>query len=96
MPRALAEPRHPGKRNRCLSTVGLLGSLMATIVSFARLFVGLIYLGILVAFGIVCLIPIVFWHTKRIRLTNLLGTAIGKGIMFISGCPMHIKGMACL
>ncbi len=63
-----------------------------TVISFARLFVGLIYIGILVALGIVLLIPIVFWHTKRIRLTNALGTWIGKGIMFISGCPVSVSG----
>lgn len=53
---------------------------------------GLVFIGTMVTFGILCLIPIIPWREKRIRLTNHLGTIVGKGIMRISGCPVTVSG----
>ncbi len=60
--------------------------------SVVRLSVGLVFTGVVVLTGVVALIPIIPWHDKRIRLSNHLGTVLGSGIMWISGCKVKVHG----
>lgn len=45
-----------------------------------------------VAVGIVGLIPLLPWHTRRIRFTNHFGTVLGSTILKISGCTVRVHG----
>lgn len=60
--------------------------------SVLRLSVGLVFTGVVVLTGVVLLIPIIPWHERRIRLSNHLGTVLGRGIMWISGCTVTVRG----
>lgn len=53
---------------------------------------GLVFLGLAVAIGIVGLLPLLPWHERRIRFTNHFGTIVGSTIMRISGCTVHVHG----
>lgn len=60
--------------------------------SAARLTVGLIFTGIVLVVGMIGLLFLLPWHVRRIRLTNRLGTVLGKGIMRISGSTVRVTG----
>jgi 1-acyl-sn-glycerol-3-phosphate acyltransferase len=66
-----------------------LGSFIST---WIRLGVGLVFLGTIVIVGILCLIPLIPWRERRIKLTNAFGTFAGSGIMRISGCDVTVRG----
>lgn len=65
---------------------------MRTLEGLLRALVGLVFLGVMVALGIVCLIPLLPWHPLRIKFTNHFGTVVGSGIMRISGCKVRVHG----
>ena len=65
---------------------------MATLEGLIRALIGLVFLGVMVALGIACLIPLLPWHTLRIKFTNHFGTVVGSGIMRISGCQVRVHG----
>ncbi len=60
--------------------------------SVLRLSVGMVFTGVVVFLGVLALIPIIPWHERRIRLSNHLGTVLGSGIMWISGCTVTVRG----
>lgn len=57
-----------------------------------RIFVGLIFLGLAVAVGMLGLIPILPSRTMRIRWGNFFGSVVGSTIMKISGCEVRLHG----
>jgi lysophosphatidate acyltransferase len=63
-----------------------------TLEGLIRAFVGLVFLGVMVILGIACLIPLLPWHTLRIKFTNHFGTVVGSGIMWVSGCEVRVHG----
>jgi lysophosphatidate acyltransferase len=62
------------------------------VISFARLFVGLAFLGTMVAGAMLILLPMLPWHSARIKFTNHFGHVVGRTIMWIAGCPVEVRG----
>ena len=66
---------------------------MQIIESFLRIITGVIFLGITVLFMILCLCFLIPWRVTRIKFTNVMGTVIGSGIMWISGSKVTVSGL---
>jgi len=70
--------------------------MLLKLTSLTRLMIGLVYIGICVGVTVLCLVPLLPWRVRRIRVTNFFGSLIGAGIMRISGCRVTVKGREAL
>ena len=60
--------------------------------SLVRLAGGLLCTGVLVAAMVPLLLLLLPWRVARIRVTNAFGSAIGRSVMWCSGCTVTVHG----
>jgi 1-acyl-sn-glycerol-3-phosphate acyltransferase len=58
------------------------------LVSALRIFAGLVALAVMVPLSLCCMIPLLPWRWKRLRMANRWGTALGSTLMWLSGCKL--------
>jgi len=58
----------------------------------AMLIAGLLWLGIVVAVMIPLCIILLPFRRARIVVTNIAGTLIGRPLVWLAGCPVHVEG----
>lgn len=78
----VAPPRGPGY-----------GPAVKQIVSLLRIAAGLLCLAVLVGGTAPILVVLIPWRVARIRVTNVLGTLVGRSIMWCSGCRITVEGL---
>ncbi|MBK8013822.1 MAG: 1-acyl-sn-glycerol-3-phosphate acyltransferase [Deltaproteobacteria bacterium] len=58
-----------------------------------KLTAGMLFLGVMMTVGLVLLLVLLPSRVARIRLTNAFGHVVGRGIMWISRCPIVVEGL---
>jgi lysophosphatidate acyltransferase len=65
---------------------------MPNLSSLLRLTVGFVCTGVLVGLMMPVLLLLFPWRVARIRVTNAFGSAIGRSVMWCTGCRVTVKG----
>lgn len=63
-----------------------------TIVTAFKIFLGLLFLAVIMAVLMPLLVLLLPFRRTRIVLTNYAGTLIGGGLVWFSGCKLHVEG----
>lgn len=67
---------------------------MSRLHSLARIALGLLCTGVLVALMTPLLLLLLPWRVGRIRVTNAFGSAIGRAVMWCAGSRVRVEGTA--
>lgn len=65
---------------------------MPNLSSLLRLTVGFVCTGVLVMLMMPVLVVLLPWRVARIRVTNAFGSAIGRSVMWCTGCRVTVEG----